>query len=433
MAAVENVRRRLFVDLVSVVPHPLPELSVAHRVPKSKDGESFFQFSKEEIQRSAEPFRFSIVLKFLRNRPSLDAIRAFIQKCWNLDGIPVVSNMLHPRNVFIRMTSEEDYMKALSREVNDIDGIPYRPFHWSPDFKEEEEPSIVPVWIVLLGLPTNYYHESFLKILTAPIGRFIRRDNPTRCATRTDGARICVEMDVAKDSLSHFWIEILGLGSSRKQEIIYETLPAFCSKCKIQGHNERTCRAGKKITGRKVWVRQQEPVVEEPIVEAPKETKNLPVVEEKEGEANQDSEANLEIGDSSIPLIEELETDKDHGESPVIEVPAEAANNKEVERNDVRLVCSSTSNEVDSSLREVEIVPCTEEREVDNLQDEEVCLEEGSMFDPKPKLHAEVFLQDKEYHTETEDEVGKRKYHKWQFEKIRSSKRVITRAKKLSQ
>ena len=55
------------------------------------------------------------------------------------------------------------------------------------------------------------------------------------------------------------------------------------------------------------------------------------------------------------------------------------------------------------------------------------------MSDPEPEIHAEVFLQDKEYHMETEDEVGKRKYHKRQFEKIRNSKRVLTRAKNFSQ
>ncbi|XP_040994354.1 uncharacterized protein LOC121240898 [Juglans microcarpa x Juglans regia] len=275
--------------------------------------------------------------------------------------------MRHPRNVFIRMSSEENCMKALSREVSDIDGVPYRPFHWTTDFKEEEEPSIVPVWIVLPGLPPNYYHESFLKILTAPIGRFIRRDNPTRCATRTDGARICVEMDVAKEPLPHFWIGTPGLGTSCKQEIIYETLPAFCSKCKIQDHNAKTCCARKKITGSKVWVRQQETVVEEPnenmntsvveepVVEEPKENMNTPVVEEpvveepkeKEVEANQDSEENLVIGESSTPLIEELEPEKDHEEPLDIEGPTEEMTNQ--------VSSARKDGRVDARLKEADV------------------------------------------------------------------------------
>ncbi|KAF5471945.1 hypothetical protein F2P56_008702 [Juglans regia] len=321
------------------------------------------------------------------------------------------------------MVSEEDCMKALSREVNDIDGVPYCPFHWTPDFKEEEEPSIVPVWIVLPGLPPIYYHESFLKILTAPIGRFIRSDNSTRCATRTDGARICVEMDAAKQPLPYFWIGMPGLGASRKQEIIYETLPAFCSKCKIQGHNSKTCRAGKKNAGGKVWVRQQEPIVEEPKEKIPN-----PVVEDKEVETNQDTEENRVLGEP-ILLVEELEPEKDQEKNHEI---AEEMNPVSFEG---RMDCSTQLMEakLETDRREGEVVPSLEEREVDNVHEEEVLLEDGSMSDLKPEKNAEVFLQEKEYHSDAEDEVVKRKYQKRQFEKIRSSRRVITRTQKFTQ
>lgn len=46
---------------------------------------------------------------------------------------------------------------------------------------------------------SNYYSETFLNILMALIGTFIRRDNLTHCATRTDGARLCVKVDAAKE------------------------------------------------------------------------------------------------------------------------------------------------------------------------------------------------------------------------------------------
>ncbi|KAF5472547.1 hypothetical protein F2P56_009258 [Juglans regia] len=234
-----------FAEMAVAAPQPLPEISVAHRVPKVMDGEIFFQFSKEEINRSAEPFRFSIVIKFLRQRPSLDAIRAFIANRWGLSSIPVVSSMKLPRNVFIRLATEADFVKVLSHESCEVNGVAYCAFHWSPDFNEEHEPSNVPVWILLPGLPPNFYQESFLQIFTAPLGRFIRRDNSTCCATRTDGARLCLEMDAAKEPISYFWIGTPGLATSRKQEIIFETLPAYCGKCRVQGHNSKTCRAGK--------------------------------------------------------------------------------------------------------------------------------------------------------------------------------------------
>ncbi|KAF5442897.1 hypothetical protein F2P56_035507 [Juglans regia] len=254
MAAVEGgTGRPSFADLVGAVPQPIPEMLLAPKLPKMLEGEVYFQFTKEEIERSAEPFRYSVVLKFLKNRPSLDAVRAFIHSRWGLTASPVVSAMRRQRNVFVRMANEVDFTKALSREVCEINGIFYRAFRWSPEFNEDAEPSRVPVWVSLPGLPPNFYQESFLKILMPPIGTFIRRDNPTRCATRTDGARLCVEVDAAKPPLSHFWIRASGPSSSRKQEIFYETLPAFCSSCKMQGHNARTCNPGKagKKGGRK--------------------------------------------------------------------------------------------------------------------------------------------------------------------------------------
>ncbi|XP_042962358.1 uncharacterized protein LOC122296621 [Carya illinoinensis] len=248
---------RSFADLVSIVPQPLPEVTVPFRQPKYVDGEVFFSFSSEELVKTAEPFRFSMVVKFLRQRPSLDSIRAFIRSHWGLSSLPVVSAMQRPRNIFIRMSNELDFLKALSRESCDIEGVPYRPFAWSPEFDEEIEPPSVPVWVFLPGLPPNFYHASLLKMLTAPIGKYIRRDNPTKCATRTDGARICLEINAAQKPISHFWIGIPGMPKSRRQEIIYETLPAYCSKCRCQGHNQRTCRYGSDknqiVKGGKTW------------------------------------------------------------------------------------------------------------------------------------------------------------------------------------
>ncbi|KAG2674330.1 hypothetical protein I3760_13G128500 [Carya illinoinensis] len=200
-----------FVDLISVVPHPIPDVHLAPRAHKTMEGEVYFLFSKEEIVKSAKPFRFSLVLKFLRQRPSLDAIRIFINNRWGLSGIAMVSAMRKPRNVFVRLTLEEDFNKAFFREVCDINSVAYHPFHWTHEFSKEEEPSMVPVWIFLPGLAPNFYHPSILKSLMSPIEKFIRSDNSTRCATRTDGARVCLEVDVAKSPLLSFWIGVPSL------------------------------------------------------------------------------------------------------------------------------------------------------------------------------------------------------------------------------
>ncbi|XP_042946096.1 uncharacterized protein LOC122279482 [Carya illinoinensis] len=221
------------------------------RPPRTVDGELCFLFSQEEIDKAASSFRLSMVIKFLRKRPSLDKIRAFIWKRWGLSGTCLVSSMRRFRNVFVRMTTEEDFIKAFSRESCEMERVPYRAFQRTPDFNEDSEPPLVPVWIFLPDLSPHFYHNLMLKILTASIGTFIKRDNVAKCVTRTYGARVCVETDASKPSLHSFWIGHPGRPLSRLQEVVFETLPAYCTKCNQQGHNQSTCRKNEKILNKK--------------------------------------------------------------------------------------------------------------------------------------------------------------------------------------
>lgn len=136
-----------FSDLAVAVPQLLPEMEVPFCYPKTIHGKIYFSFTVEELEKTAEPFRYSLVLKFLWQRPSLDAIRAFIRCCWRLSNLPIVSAMQRPRHVFVRLSNESDFNKSLSHESCDINGVPYKPFAWRPDFDEFFEPSWVPVWV----------------------------------------------------------------------------------------------------------------------------------------------------------------------------------------------------------------------------------------------------------------------------------------------
>jgi hypothetical protein len=215
------------------------------------DGEVCVQFSKDKIERSAAPFRFAMVMKFLKQRPSLDRIRAFINGRWGLVSQLVVSTMRKPRNVFVQFSLEADFIKAMSRESSKIDGVNYRNFQWTVDFSEEVEPVMEPVSISLPRLAPNFYQESYLRNITALVGILLRRDNATKYATLTNGARVCVLMDISQPPMQHVWIGMPCQLSSVRQEIIYETLPAFCTKCSTQGHNIGTCKLLEKDIGKK--------------------------------------------------------------------------------------------------------------------------------------------------------------------------------------
>lgn len=88
---------RSFIDMVAQSPQPLPEVMIPLHTPKMVDGDLCMVFSKEEIALSAQPFKFSMVMKFLQRRPYLDIIKSFIRNCWGLANQHVVSSMRKPR------------------------------------------------------------------------------------------------------------------------------------------------------------------------------------------------------------------------------------------------------------------------------------------------------------------------------------------------
>ncbi|KAF5458293.1 hypothetical protein F2P56_022329 [Juglans regia] len=240
-------RLRSFANMVLETPQHIPKVVVPFRSHKTIDGEVCVVFSKDELDRSAIPFQYSLIFKFLRRRPSLDSIRAFIRARWGLSNQLIISSMSRPQNVFVCLSLEEDFVKAFARENCEINGIPYRVFHWTTEFQKDQEPIRVPMWITLPGLPPNFYHESFLRSITAPIGRFLKRDNPTRCATRTNSARLCLVMDVTKEPIQALWIGTPRNPQSFYPTIEFETLLAYCLRCHVQGHNAKTCKwEGKK-------------------------------------------------------------------------------------------------------------------------------------------------------------------------------------------
>lgn len=102
----------------------------------------------------------------------------------------------------MRLTN--DFVAVMARGNVEIQGVPYRVFHWTPDFNEEEDSPLMPVWISLPSLPSNYLTLSMLQSIGGGLGWFLKLDNATECVMRLEAARIYVEMDVSKPLHHHF-------------------------------------------------------------------------------------------------------------------------------------------------------------------------------------------------------------------------------------
>ncbi|KAF5450314.1 hypothetical protein F2P56_030677 [Juglans regia] len=230
------------------------------RYPVDVDGEPGLVFTEPEMSTAAEDFRFAIVLKFVRMRPTIDDVRLAIIKSWGLLEIPTVS-VMDDYHVLVKMQTERDFMHAWARKGRLIAGSVFRLFRWTKDFDLWKESTLAPQWIFLPGLPLHMYRADFLQILATRFGRFLGIDNATLHRTRVSGAQMCVEIDMTDEPVQRFPIV---MGNKKIWQEVWSERPGFyCTKCCRQGHTTVVCRASEEVVrkgrdvakgvGRKIW------------------------------------------------------------------------------------------------------------------------------------------------------------------------------------
>lgn len=79
------------------------------------DGEPGFVFTKVEMAKAADDFKFALVLKFMRTRPSIDVIRNAVKKTWGLMEVLVISFM-DDHHVLLQMCNDLDFVHGWARE-----------------------------------------------------------------------------------------------------------------------------------------------------------------------------------------------------------------------------------------------------------------------------------------------------------------------------
>lgn len=114
---------------------------------------------------------------------------------------------------------------------------------WTPNFKPDEETSIVPVQISLPELPWHCYNKAFVTALLAPIGTVLYLDTTSIQKTRESVAKVKVHIDLIKDRPSYIWMGLdeEDIIEGRWQSIQYEGILDYCLYCKHQDHLEHVC------------------------------------------------------------------------------------------------------------------------------------------------------------------------------------------------
>ncbi|XP_077218081.1 uncharacterized protein LOC143852544 [Tasmannia lanceolata] len=218
------------------------EENVVHNSPNVSvyRGEPAIYFKESIISSNAEKFKYCLVGKFPCSWPGLTHIREWVARCWKLRGSCSVTLLDH-HHVFIRLDNEFDMIRIWVRNRWWVKGHLMKVFKWTPQFRPaREEPSSAAVWIALPFLPVVLFQEDVLFSIASLFGRALAIDKPTRILSRTNVARVCVEVNLLMELPCRVWIGIEGEGFW--QDIHYESVPSYCLNCCKQGHSTRICK-----------------------------------------------------------------------------------------------------------------------------------------------------------------------------------------------
>ncbi|KAL0352146.1 UNVERIFIED_CONTAM: hypothetical protein Scaly_1603300 [Sesamum calycinum] len=179
---------------------------------------------------------FCLVGYIARKFPRLKALRALSQS-WG------ASFQLHDSGWLIfRFARAEDKQRILACSPYFVYGRPLLLKNMSDCFEfKEDDISLTLVWATLPSLPLECWHPNALGKIDSRLGTPITMDSLTMKMERVSYARILVEVDASKKLVDHVEF-ILPNGVARKQPIVYEFTPKFCSTCNRFGHLKESCQ-----------------------------------------------------------------------------------------------------------------------------------------------------------------------------------------------
>ncbi|CAH9141789.1 unnamed protein product [Cuscuta epithymum] len=194
-------------------------------------------FLEDDVQTLADQHKHALVGYFYKGRPPLATIR----RSFEIIGFKGVFHigLIEKKHILIRFDMEEDYIRCWNRQNWDIQGNIMKVTKWSPDFKPNVDSPIVPVWLVLEGLPIHLHDKRALFEIAGLIGKPLKLDVATATLARPSQARVCVELDLTKEMPNKVWIQAGKLGFV--QPVIYEYRPYYCTNCFHLGHEASRC------------------------------------------------------------------------------------------------------------------------------------------------------------------------------------------------
>ncbi|XP_057841230.2 uncharacterized protein LOC131050928 [Cryptomeria japonica] len=202
----------------------------------------------------------TLIGKFSGPRPNIDVVRVFASRRWKLKGHVDISAL--PRGFFSFVFSYvEDILVILCGGPWAMGRSSLILKKWAPNLDISDAFfEIVFVWVKLLGLPLEYWHEDIFKGIAGVFGELLFIDPMTTSRKIMVYARIFMGLSRSKDLPS--LVDLISKLGSVCQVIEYESLPFVCFLCKKARHWVKRCPQNNKIEengikGPRVWKYKQ--------------------------------------------------------------------------------------------------------------------------------------------------------------------------------
>ncbi|KAL0307207.1 UNVERIFIED_CONTAM: hypothetical protein Sradi_6138000 [Sesamum radiatum] len=211
-------------------------LTTDNKLSKFQIDEGTITLESDDLTDVRSKLGFCIVGYVAGKFPSLQAIRT-LSKSWG------ASFQRHDNGWLVfRFARDDDWQRILAGGPYFIYGRPLF-LKAMPDCFEfkEDDISLTPVWAILQSLPLECWHPNALGKIGSRLGTPIAMDSLTMRMERVSYARILVEVDASKTLVDHVEFKMPN-GVTRRQPVVYEYTPKFCTECNRFGHHQNSCR-----------------------------------------------------------------------------------------------------------------------------------------------------------------------------------------------
>ncbi|VFQ76047.1 unnamed protein product [Cuscuta campestris] len=158
---------------------------------------------------------------------NLNILKSFLEGIGFQGGFKL--RRLLNNDVLILSNKEEEYLRFFNH-------IKFYVSKWSPEYSPHQDCSVVPLWVTFSKLPTHFINPVALFTIASTIGKPLLMDFQTANLIRTNEARCCIEIDLAKPLPSQINIRI------GPRDLVlpckFENVPGFCEQCHKLGPDD---------------------------------------------------------------------------------------------------------------------------------------------------------------------------------------------------